>query len=59
MCPNCKKNSYCGCGSCRGRKRMKGIRTQKLKDETVKCPYCRKEFSIDGWEDFNYENYKV
>lgn len=55
MCPNCKKNSYCGCNSCKKRKGLKGIRTKLMKGEFIKCPYCRTTFSIDAWESFNYD----
>lgn len=54
MCPNCKKYSYCGCGSCKEQKGKPSSRTNKMKGETIKCPYCRNKFSIDYWETYNY-----
>ena len=57
MCPKCNKYSLCGCGSCNGR--MSKTRTQKMKGETIKCPYCRTTFSIDSWELYSYSKLTI
>jgi len=55
MCPKCKKNSYCGCNSCKPNKGMSRKRSNQLKGDFIKCPYCRTIFHYDAWESFNYD----
>lgn len=50
MCPNCNKKSFCGCKSCKPRKRMSPIRNQKfVNGDFIKCPYCRVVDHVDEW----------
>lgn len=61
MCPNCKKSSRCGCKSCQDRNkgRLLLLRPQKLKGDTIKCPYCRVTFSYDAWLDEEFRLYEL
>lgn len=62
MCPNCNKNSLCGCKSCKSRNKgkIKGLRTQKFVndpegDSLIKCPYCRVKLHLDVWLDHEWK----
>ena len=55
MCPNCKKDSNCGCSSCRKSKGKPLLRTNKMVGDAVKCPYCRTWFHSDEWENYSYD----
>jgi len=54
-CPNCKKETSCGCKSCaeRPRKYERNI----MEGDTIKCPYCNFKSSFDVWLDYEYSQY--
>lgn len=59
MCPKCKKESDCGCRSCKKRRGISIRRANNLKGDYITCPYCRTKFYYGEWEDFSYERYKL
>lgn len=60
MCPNCNKKSYCGCKSCKSRKGLLSIRSNKFNNgDFIKCPYCRKNMHIDSWLEEDFKQYEL
>lgn len=61
-CPSCKKESLCGCRSCKSRRKgaMPMQRSTGFggKEDYIKCPYCRKKFHPDQILDSEYESRK-
>jgi DNA-directed RNA polymerase subunit RPC12/RpoP len=53
-CPNCKKESSCGCKSCADRPRE--YERNIMEGNTIKCPYCNFKSSYDVWLDYEYSN---
>jgi len=51
-CPDCKKDNYCGCKSCKPTKGMDNRRSFRfVKGDFIKCGYCRKTIRFEAWED--------
>lgn len=64
-CPNCNKQSRCGCKSCKSRVKFPSKRACKLKNLPenksiciLKCPYCRKGYSVDYLLDLEWNKRK-
>lgn len=58
-CPNCKKHSVCFCKSCKARRNMPVLRSERtVKPQHLKCPYCKSTFDIDYLEELAWEEYK-
>lgn len=56
FCPNCKKESSCGCKSCKDRPAK--FKRNVMEVNTIECPYCNFKSSYDAWLDYEYENYE-
>jgi len=50
-CPKCKSKHYCGCKSCKPRKGMHRLRSNKMKGDFITCAYCRTKSHFDAWLD--------
>ncbi|AGO47567.1 hypothetical protein Phi17218_034 [Cellulophaga phage phi17:2_18] len=60
-CPNCNKNSRCGCRSCKARVKYPSNRAYKvtgIHEGIVQCPYCRQRFTEGHLMDLEYEKRK-
>ena len=55
MCPNCKKETSCGCKSCA--ERPSEFKRNIMEGDTIECPYCQFKSSYDLWLDFEYKRY--
>ena len=53
-CPNCLKETSCGCKSCEDRPRE--YERNIMEGNTIKCPYCDFKSSFDVWLDYEYSN---
>lgn len=67
-CPNCKKQSRCGCKSCKSRVKYPSNRADKISNHPehkdiglITCPYCRETYSEEFLMniDMGYPNFKV
>ncbi len=54
FCPNCKKESSCGCKSCQ--ERTSEFKRNIMKADTIECAYCGFKSSFDVWLDYEYSN---
>jgi len=54
-CPNCKKETSCGCKSCKDRQNE--YARNIMKANTIQCPYCDFKSSYDVWLDYEYKKY--
>lgn len=61
-CPNCKKQSRCGCKSCKSRVKYHPLRADKITNAPedknlgiIQCPYCRKKFSSEYLQNLEYD----
>ena len=54
-CPNCKKETSCGCKSCQ--ERPAKFKRNIMKGDTIQCPYCQFKSNYDVWLDFEYSEY--
>jgi len=58
MCPSCKRNSRCGCRSCKTPKKISSLRAFTfINGDFIKCPYCRKTAHVDAWANEEYKKY--
>lgn len=55
-CPNCKKETSCGCKSCLERPHQ--FERNIMQDDTIQCPYCNFKSSHDIWLDHEYQRYE-
>ena len=55
FCPNCKKESSCGCKSCQ--ERPAEFKRNIMEGETIECPHCGFKSNYDIWLDFEYKRY--
>jgi DNA-directed RNA polymerase subunit RPC12/RpoP len=53
-CPNCKKETSCGCKSCA--ERPHEYERNIMEGDTIECPYCNFKSSFDIWLDYEYSN---
>lgn len=52
-CPNCKKETSCGCKSCED---MPAEHKRNImKKDTIQCPYCNFESNYDIWLDQEFK----
>lgn len=54
-CPNCLKESSCGCKSCA--ERPSEFKKNIMEGDTIECPYCQFKSSFDVWLDYEYIQY--
>lgn len=54
-CPNCLKQTSCGCKSCQ--ERPAEFKRNIMEGDTIECPYCQFKSSHDIWLDFEYKRY--
>ena len=54
-CPNCFKETSCGCKSCA--ERPNEYERNIMKSNTIQCPYCEFKSSYDVWLDYEYKKY--
>lgn len=54
-CPNCNKESACGCNSCRKNK-IDIKRFYFVNGDFIKCPHCGSIKHVEEWENYYYKN---
>jgi len=52
-CPNCKKETSCGCNSCKDRPHS--YERNVMKGDFITCPYCEKTEHCDTWLNNEYK----
>jgi hypothetical protein len=65
-CPSCKKQSRCGCGSCKARVKYPLDRAYKITNlpenksvGIIQCPYCREKFTEEYLTDLEWKSYET